>query len=151
MSFGHGDERERVHEVHDLARRALALGFDADREARRIDEHQDRNVVGVAQHEKAHDLVARVGIERAAFIERIVGDEADRLAVEPRKRGDGGFAEARFQLEVAFLVDDALQDFAHVVDLRARLGKHAQDVANRVAEPAGTGHTGGASLLLPGR
>src|SRR3546814_4842680 len=58
----HRDELQRVHEIDDLARRPLALRLQADDEARVVDQKDDRDVVGIAEHEEADDLVAAVGV-----------------------------------------------------------------------------------------
>ena len=125
--LGHRHQRHRVHEIHDLARGTAFLGFGADLKAGRIDEQNDRNIERIAQHQKVDDLAAGIGVERAAAMQRIVGDDADAFAAETRERDDCAFAETRFQLEQAVLVDQRLDHALHVVHLRAFLrqdGKH---------------------------
>ena len=94
-------------------------------------DRQEREFLRIAQDEEAHDLVAGIGIERAALELGIVGDQPDRFAAQARERGDRGPAEARLECEITVRIDDALQDFAHVVDLRARFRKQICDRRHR--------------------
>src|SRR6187397_2888575 len=92
--LGYGDERHRVHEVHDLARCAAFFGFGANLETRRVDEHHDRDVERIAQHQEVHYLAARVRVERAAAMQGIVGDDAHTLAAQARETDRCTLAEA---------------------------------------------------------
>src|SRR3546814_18822789 len=64
-----------------------------------VDQKDDRDVVGIAEHEEADDLVAAVGVHRPGLGDRIVGDEADRPAADPGQRRHRRLAEARLHLE----------------------------------------------------
>ena len=99
----------------------------------RVDEHHQRNVEAVAQHQEAGDLLAGIRIERPALDERVVGDDADRMPADARQRRDRHLAEASLQLEQAILVDDLAHDAAHVVDLRALGRQQPDDVAHTLA------------------
>ena len=68
-----GDE----HAAHVAHQRGL-LGLRPDHEARRVAQQQDRQVERVAQLHEARRLVGGVGVDRAAEVRRVVGDDADR-------------------------------------------------------------------------
>ena len=70
-------QRHSIHEVHDATRRAHSLSIRADSEARRIDELNDGNVERVAHNEEVDDLFAGLGVQRAAAMLRVVGDNAN--------------------------------------------------------------------------
>ena len=91
-----------------------------------------RDVEGIAQHHEAGRLLAGVGVERAALEHRVVGDEADALAVEPREHRGERFAVALLQLEARVLVRDRGDDLAHVVHLVARLRHDLEDLPARL-------------------
>ena len=65
----------------------------------RVGEEQQRQVERVAQLHEARRLVGAVGVDRAAEMGRVVGDDAERPAVDARERGDDPGAEAAPQLE----------------------------------------------------
>ena len=115
----HRYQGHRVHEVHDPARRAHALGVGADGETGRVDELHDGYVERVAHHQEIDDLLACLRVQRAAAMLRVVGYDADGLPVKPRQRGDRRPTETGFELEDAVLVEDRLDDLLHVVDLGA--------------------------------
>jgi hypothetical protein len=96
----------------------LAAGLDlrADHEAGGIDERDDRQAVRVAELHEAGGLVRGIGVDRAAEMGRIAGEDADRAALDPREHRDDAGAEAGAQLERRADVDDRLDDRAHRVD-----------------------------------
>jgi hypothetical protein len=53
----------------------------------------------VTELEEARELVGGVRVDRAAGVLRAVGDQAHRVAADPRERGDGGEAELTAELE----------------------------------------------------
>ncbi len=63
------------------------LGLGADHEARRVDQRDDRQPEGVAELQEARRLVGGVAGDRAGHVARVVGDEAERAALDPRQRG----------------------------------------------------------------
>jgi hypothetical protein len=67
----------------------LAAGLDlrADHEAGRVDERDDRQAVGIAELHEAGGLVGRVGVDRAAEMRRVAGQDADRSPFDPGERG----------------------------------------------------------------
>jgi hypothetical protein len=72
-----------------------------------------------------------VGVEHAAQVARLVGDDPDGAAVEPSQRAHDVARPARGDLERPPAVDERARDFADVVDL-AVLGRH-----DRVGREAG--------------
>ena len=104
------------------------LVFRADHVAGRIAQEQQRDVVRVAQLHEARCLVGAVGVDRAAEVHRVVGDHADRPAVDPRQHGDDAGAEAGAQLERRAGIDERVDDRADVVAAQA-VGR--QQVAQR--------------------
>ena len=49
----HADKRKRIHPIHDPSRRTALLALDANQESRLVDQEDDWDVEGVAQHEEA--------------------------------------------------------------------------------------------------
>ena len=75
----HGDLGEGDHPLAALADGAGDLVLEPDREARIVDQVQDRQVEEVAQVEVAPELVAAVGGQRAAVhVAAVGGDHAHR-------------------------------------------------------------------------
>src|SRR4029079_12446594 len=72
---------------------------------------------------EARALGAGVGVEYAAQVVRLVGDHADRAALEPREAADQVARPARGPLEHAAAVDEPVDDVTHVVDA-ALVGRH---------------------------
>ena len=62
-------------------RRLLDLG--SDHHPRRVAEHEDWDVEGVAELHEARGLVGPVAVNSASEVMRVVGDHANRLALEP--------------------------------------------------------------------
>ena len=74
----------------------------------RVDQRDERQAVRVAQLHEARRLVGRVGVDRAAEVRRVVGEQADRPAFDARERGEDADAEAGAQLEQRAGVGDAV-------------------------------------------
>ena len=125
---GAGDEHPR--EVTNGRRR---LRRRADHEPRRVDEEQDRQVERVALGDEPRRLVVAVGVDRATEMNRVVGDHADRVAVDPRQCRHHAVAEAAAQLEHRARIKQTIDDRAHVVGPLAGLG-------DQVAKCALIGH-----------
>ena len=87
----------------------------------RVAEKEDRQVERVAELHEARGLVGAVAVDRAGEVERVVGDDAERAALDARQRGDHAGAEAAAQLEHRAAVGERLDDRAHVVDAQAVL------------------------------
>ena len=84
----HGRRAVRVHELGAVADHAAPLEVAARLEAGRVDERDDREVEGVAPRDEPRRLARRLDVERAGPLLRLVGDDADRPAVEAGERGD---------------------------------------------------------------
>ena len=76
----------------------------------------DRHVEGVAELHEARGLVGAVGVDGAAEVRRVVGDDADRPPLDADQRGHHAAAEVAAQLQHRALVGQRLDDLAHVVD-----------------------------------
>ena len=99
-----------------------ALGGRADHEAGRIAEEQQGQGEGVAHADEARRLVGAVGVDRAAEMRRVVGEDPKRPAVAEGQRRDHPRPEAAAQLEHRALVEERLDHAAHVIDPLALLG-----------------------------
>ncbi len=84
----------------------------------------------IAQLQKARGLVGGVGVDGAAEMGRIAGEDAHGSAVDARQRGDDGPTEAGPQLEPAALIDQRVDDRTDVADAKAVRG---QQLAQRRA------------------
>ena len=71
--------------------------------------NSDRHVDLVAELDELRALLRRLGEEDA-----VVGEDADRVAVEVRPAGDERRAVGRLELVEARAVDDARDDLAHL-------------------------------------
>ena len=87
-----------------------------------------RQMEGLASVDEFGDLARGGRVPGAAVVQRIAGENADRPAVEPRKAGDDGAAEAARDLEERALVDHRLDDAPHLVGLLA-VARHGGDQA----------------------
>ncbi len=111
----HRDLREGDHPLAALADRAGDLVLEADREARIVDQVEDRQVEQVAEVEVAGELVAAVGGQRAAVhVPAVRGDDAHRIAVEADEADDLVGAPERSDLEERALVGHQPDRAAHV-------------------------------------
>ena len=105
--------------LHRKAHGAGGFRLQADGEAEAVDEMHHRQVERLAGVDEFRDLARGGGIPRAAVMQRIAGQDADRPAVEPREAGDDGAAEAAGDLEERALVDHRVDDAPHLVGLLA--------------------------------
>ena len=64
-----------------------------------VDERDERDVERVARADEARGLRRRVDVEHAGERVRLVADDADAAAAEPREAADDVLGEARLQLE----------------------------------------------------
>ena len=70
-----------------------------DHDPGRVAQHEERDVEGVAQLHEAGRLVGAVAVDGAGEVVRVVGDHADRPALDAEQRGDHAEPEAAAQLE----------------------------------------------------
>ena len=118
-----------------------------------VDERDERDVERVAGAHETRRLHGRVDVEHAGERLRLVADDPDGVAAEPREPADDVLGEALVHLEKLAFVDDAPDDVLHVVrlvrivgDQRVELGVLAVDrrrtaprtAADRGCSAAGT-------------
>ena len=142
-----GDEGSRP-----AADRPGALRSGPDHEPRLVDEIADGEPEGVAEVDKASELVRSVPGEPAAVDLRVRGEDAYRAPAETCQRGDQRPAEAPAELEDRLAVEHELQDPPHVVGL-AVIARDDRQRAPPRADPRDrwSATQGGASQTLPGR
>ena len=97
----HGRLGDGADHLRPVADDPLALDRGADHEAGHVGEEEQRQVEGVAGLDEARRLVGRVDEEHAAFLARLVGDDADDAAVEPAVADDQLFRPALVDFEEA--------------------------------------------------
>ena len=110
VEVGAGDEQP-VAVAHE--RRLLHLGSHHD--PRRVAQHEQRDVEGVEQLHEARRLVGAVAVDGAGEVGRVVGEDADGLALDAGQRRHHAEAEVAAQLEHGAGVGEALDDGADVV------------------------------------
>jgi hypothetical protein len=108
--------RERVDELRSVADDAGALLAAAGQEAGRVHEHDERQAEEVARAHEARALLGRVGVEHAAQVRRLVGDDPHRTPVQAGEAADEVAGPARCDLEQLAGVDQARDDRPDVVD-----------------------------------
>ena len=94
----------------------------AGQEAGDVLEGDERNVERVAEAHEPRALHRRVDVERARQVRRLVRDDADRTAAEPREADQDVLREVRVHLEEVAIVHDRVDDVEHVVRLVRRGG-----------------------------
>ena len=72
-----------------------------------VDERDERDVERVAGADEARRLHRRVDVEHAGERLRLVADDADDVAAEPREAADDVLGAALVHLEELAVVDDA--------------------------------------------
>ena len=100
---------------------AVPLLLGAGQEAGHVDEGQHRDVERVAGPHEPGGLLGRVDVQRAGELHRLVGDDADRAALDPAEADDDVRREQRLHLEELPVVEDVLDDRVHVVGLVGRV------------------------------
>ena len=111
---------------------AAVLLARAGHEAGHVDEGHQRDVEGVAEADEAGGLAAGVDVEDAGQHLRLVGDDADGLAVEAAEAGDDVLREVRGDLEEFGLVDRLQDQLLDVIGL-VRIGRDQGVEAGLVA------------------
>ena len=113
LAGDHGDLRDRrlgvgVDQLGAAPDDALPLLRRAGQEAGHVDEGEHREVEGVAGAHEARGLLAGVDVEGAGELGRLVGDDADRAALDPAEADQDVGREQRLHLEELAVVDDVL-------------------------------------------
>ena len=114
-----------------MADHARLLLAGARHEARGVDEDDQRQPEGVAGADEARALGGGLGVEHAAEVPGLVGDDADRAPVHAGEAADDVAGPLGRPLEQAAAVDHAADDVADVVDLALVLG---HGIAGAVAD-----------------
>ena len=81
---------------------------DARQEAGHVDEGEHRDVEGVAGADEAGRLLGGVDVQAAGELHRLVGDDADRVALDPAEAGEDVRREQRLGLQELGVVQDVL-------------------------------------------
>src|SRR6478735_5429364 len=100
---------------------SLLLGC-TRQEPRRVGKYRERHAEAIAHVHEPGALLARGGVEAAAEMARLVGDHADRRALDPSEADDQVARPARAELEQLTAVDEARDHVAHVVDATRLVG-----------------------------
>jgi hypothetical protein len=87
----------------------------SDHEAGGVAEEEDREVEGVAELHESGGLVGTVGVDGAAEVGGVVGDDADGAALDAAQRGDHPRPETASQLEPGVGVGERVHDGPDVV------------------------------------
>ena len=114
---GHARLVDGGHGAHAVADGGGLLRLQPDQEARTVAQIDDRQVEGLGHVDEAHDLGAGVRRPGAAVVVGIARQDRHRQAVEAREAGDHRPPEHLAHLEERALVDDCVDDGAHLVDL----------------------------------
>ena len=116
------------------------LHLRADHHARRVAQRHHWNIEGVAKLDEARRLVGAVGIDRAAEMMRVVGDQPERPTLNAQERRDHAHTEARAQFEHRSGVGQRIDDAADVISaqpvFRHRLPQQALIGAGPLVDPA---------------
>src|SRR4051794_35007857 len=127
-------DAERAQQRRAVADHTRLLLADAGQEAGGVDEDDERHAEAVAQVDEPGALLRGLRVQAAAEVVRLVGDDADRRALDQGQADHEVARPARAELEHLARVDDARDHVADVVDLAVALGQHGAGVAGgRVA------------------
>ena len=108
-----GDDRDQrdgrlgvgVDQLRAAADDAVPLLVGAGQEAGHVDEGQHRDVEGVAGAHEAGGLLGGVDVEAAGELHRLVGDDADRAALDAAEADEDVRREQRLDLEELLVVE----------------------------------------------
>ena len=98
-----------------MADDAGPLDLRTDHEAGHVGQEDERHVERVAQPDEPRRLVGRVDEQHSPEMLRVVRDDPDRHAVEPREPDDQLPRPQRLQLEERVVVDERVEHLVHVV------------------------------------
>ena len=82
------------------------LLLDPGQETRHIDQREQRNVEGIAEADEARGFVGGIDVERARQHVGLVGDDADRAALQAAEADHDVRREAGLNLQEILVVDD---------------------------------------------
>ena len=127
----HGCLAVRVEQLRAVADDAAVLLVGAGQEAGDVDERDERDVERVARAHEPGGLLRRVDVERAREHLRLVPDDADDVAVDPREPAHDVHRPERVHLEELAVVDDLGDHLLHVVRLVRRVRDELDDPVAR--------------------
>ena len=99
VSFGHRRLAVGVQQLRAVADDPAVFLVDAGQEPGHVDERDQRDVEAVAGPDEPRRLDRRVDVERAGQDRRLLRDDADAAAAEPREADDDVLRPARLDLE----------------------------------------------------
>ncbi|CAB5392092.1 unnamed protein product [Rhizophagus irregularis] len=137
LARDHGDLRHGRLGIGEQQFRAMldnAVQFlrGARQEARHVDEGDDRNFERIAEPHEPCRLLGRIDVEAPGEHHRLVGDEADRAALDPPEADDDVGGMRRLHLEEIALVDRLPDQLVHVVRL---IGARRHQLIETVLNP----------------
>ena len=115
QQLGHGGLAVGVDHACAVADDAAQLLIAAGQEAGHVLQGDDGHVVGVADADEVGGLDRCLDVDAAGQHHRLVGDDADDVAVEPGEANDHVLGPQLVHLEERAVVNDAADDLAHVV------------------------------------
>ena len=104
----------------------------AGEEAGHVDEGQQGDIEGVAHAHEARGLGGGVDVEHAGHRARLVADDADRVAVQPREPDHDVLGVVLVDLEELAVVD---HEADHVADVVGLVGAVGDDRVQRLVHP----------------
>ena len=127
------------------------LDLGSHHHAGRVAQEQDRDIEGIAKLQEARRLVRAVRVDGAREVRRVVGNNAERLALDAGEGRHHARAEGTTQFEHRALVAQRRNHVAHVVDPQPVLGDRAaqQPLVGRL--PLGQGSLEKRKILLGDR
>ena len=98
-----------------MANNAAVFLIDTRKEARNVDEGNQRNIERIAGTHETCALLCRLDIEDASKNHRLIANDADGFAVEASETTHDGTGPTREVLEEITIVDNRRDDLLHVI------------------------------------
>ena len=154
VTFGHGRLGVRVDELRAAADDALPLLAGAGQEPGNVHKGQNGDVERVAGAHEPGRLLRRRDVEATGEVQRLVGHDPDRPALDPAEADHDVLRVERVHLEELAVVEHVLDDPVHVVGLVGRVGDERVEFEVGVGHPTGRParrRPTGSSRLFEGR
>src|SRR2546422_1793783 len=149
--LGHGGLAVGVEQLRAVLDDATVLLRHAGQEPGHVFERDERDVERVAEADEPRPLERRVDVQHARQHRRLVRDEADRPAAQPREPDDQVLGEGLVHLEELPVVHDPPDHVVHVVGLGRAVRHDCEQLLVRRSGGPPVVRTGGSSRLLDGR